>query len=44
MAQRKIEHWKKVLKLVKNVGFEIESFNYEKGKIFSQINIASKKK
>lgn len=44
MAQRKIEHWKKVLKLVKNAGFEIETFNYDKEKIFGQIYIAAKKK
>ena len=42
MSQRKIEHWKDILKLVKNSGFEIQMFTYEKGSVFNSIYIAAK--
>jgi SAM-dependent methyltransferase len=44
MAQRKIEHWKDVLKQVKSFGFEIKMFNVEHSKIFSTIYIIGVKK
>ncbi|MEK7434137.1 MAG: class I SAM-dependent methyltransferase [Cyanobacteriota bacterium] len=41
MAQRKIEHWQSILKLLKNANFEIKLFQYEKDKVFSKIYIAA---
>ena len=42
MAQRKLQHWKDILKLVRNSGFEIKLFKYEQGEVFSMIHIAAK--
>src|SRR5690606_11809557 len=41
MAQRNFEHWKNILKLVKETGFEIKMFKYEMDTIFSKIYIAA---
>lgn len=43
MSQRKIEHWKDILKSVKKAGFEIKMFNFAKDDIFSTIHIVGKK-
>lgn len=42
MAQRKIEHWKNVLKAVKKAGFEIKMFKYEQGSVYSSVYLACK--
>lgn len=42
MSQRKIDHWKDILKLLETSGFEIKCFEFERGEIFSRIYIAAK--
>lgn len=44
MAQRKIPHWKDILKMLKNNGFNIKLFRYEQDEIFSSIFVAMTKK
>lgn len=44
MAQRKVEHWTKILKDLKKYNFNIMLNRFSRGKIFSSIYVACKKK
>jgi len=41
MSQRRIEHWKDILKSVKAAGFNVRLFNYEQNGTFSRIYLAA---
>lgn len=43
MSQRRIPHWKSVLKMLKDNGFNDQIFKYEQGEVFSSLYISMKK-
>lgn len=42
MAQRRIPHWKKILKMLKDYDFDIKLFRYEQDEVFSSLSVAMK--